>query len=66
MIEPAGLAVSRVYEVPWKKQGLDVAELARLRFEEGLGSRQILVRMGTPRSTAIKAIRRLKRIGAAK
>ena len=61
MVEPAGLAVSREYEIPWKKQTLDIAELARLRFEEGLGSQQICRRMGIPRTTAITAVHRLER-----
>jgi len=61
VVEPAGLAVSREYEIPWKKQTLDIAELARLRFEEGLGSRQICRRMGIPRTTAITAVHRLER-----
>ena len=61
MVEPAGLTVLREYEVPWKKQGLDVVELARLRFEEGLGSRLIAQRMGIPRTTAITAVHRLEK-----
>jgi predicted DNA-binding protein (UPF0251 family) len=61
VVEPAGLTVSRDYDVPWKKQTLDIAELARLRFEEGLGSRQIAGRMGIPRTTAITAVHRLEK-----
>ena len=40
-------------------------ELARVRFEEGLCSRQIAARLGIPRTTAIKAIDRLERAGGA-
>ncbi len=61
LVEPAGLTVSREYEVPWKKQSYDIAELARLRIEEGLGSRLIARRLGIPRTTAINAIHRLER-----
>jgi hypothetical protein len=61
VFEPAGLTVSREYEIPWKKQPYDIAELARLRFEEGLGSRLIAARLGIPRSTAIAAVHRLER-----
>lgn len=61
LVEPAGLTVSREYAVPWKKQGLDIAELARLRFEEGLGSRLIAKRLGIPRTTAITAVHRLEK-----
>ena len=61
VVEPAGLAVLREYEIHWKKQTLDIAELARLRFEEGLGSRQIARRLGIPRTTAITAVHRLER-----
>jgi hypothetical protein len=34
VVEPAELTVSRTYEISWKKQGLDIAELVRLRYEE--------------------------------
>ncbi|WP_347358506.1 hypothetical protein [Bdellovibrio sp.] len=61
LVEPVGLVVSRTYEVAWKKQTLDMAELARLRFEEGLGSRKISVLMGIPRTTAITAVHRLEK-----
>jgi DNA-binding transcriptional regulator LsrR (DeoR family) len=61
VVEPAGLAVLREYEIPWKKQSLDLAELARLRFEEGLGSRLIARRLGIPRTTAITAVHRLEK-----
>jgi len=61
VVEPEGLTVLRDYDVPWKKQALDIVELARLRFEEGLGSRQIAGRMGIPRTTAISAIHRLEK-----
>ncbi len=61
MVEPAGLTVSRDFAVPWKKQSYDIAELARLRFEDGFGSRQIAARLGIPRTTAIDAIHRLER-----
>lgn len=61
MVEPAELTVSREYKIPWKKQLYDIAELARLRFEVGLGSRLIAARLGMPRTTAIHAIRRLER-----
>jgi predicted DNA-binding protein (UPF0251 family) len=60
VVEPAGLTVSRTYGISWKKQSLDIAELARLRFEEGLGSRVIAHRMGIPRTTATTAIHRLE------
>ena len=60
VVEPAGLTVSREYEVPWKKQTLDIAKLAHLRFEKGVGSRVIAKVMGIPRTTAITAIRRLE------
>jgi DNA-binding transcriptional regulator LsrR (DeoR family) len=63
VIEPAGLTVPREFDVPWKKQGLDIAELARLRFEEGLGSRLIAKRLGIPRTTAITAVHRLEKAG---
>ncbi len=61
VVEPAGLAVLREYEISWKKQSYDIAELARLRFEENLGSRQIARRLGIPRSTAIRAVHRLEK-----
>ena len=61
LVEPAGLSVLREYEIPWKKQSYDIAKLAVLRFEEGLGSRQISARLGIPRSTAITAVHRLER-----
>jgi DNA-binding transcriptional regulator LsrR (DeoR family) len=61
LVEPTGLSVLREYEIPWKKQTLDVAKLAFLRFEEGLGSRQIAARLGISRTTAITAIHRLER-----
>jgi DNA-binding transcriptional regulator LsrR (DeoR family) len=61
VVEPAGLAVLRDYEIPWKKQSYDIAELARLRFEEGLGSRLIAGRLGIPRTTAIKAVHHLEK-----
>ena len=54
--EPAGLTVSRTYENLWKKQTLDKTELAKLRFEEGLSSRQIASRLGVLRTTAIMAV----------
>ena len=61
VIEPQGLTVNRVYAILWKKQSLDTAELARMRVEEGLGSRVIAQRLGVPRSTVIGAIHRLER-----
>ena len=61
LVEPVGLVVSRTYEISWKKQTLNIAELARLRFEEGLGSRRISAIMGIPRTTAINAVHRLER-----
>lgn len=61
MVEPAGLTVSREYEVPWKKQSYVEAELAKLRFNEGLGSRQIAKRLEIPRTTVIAAIHRLEK-----
>lgn len=61
VVEPAGLTVSREYEVPWKKQSYDIAELAHLRVEEGLGSRQIARKLDIPRSTAAEALRRLRK-----
>jgi hypothetical protein len=61
LVEPAGLVVSRTYEISWKKQTYDIAELARLRFEEGLGSRKIATRLGIPRTTAIHAVHRLEK-----
>jgi len=61
VVEPTGLSVSREYKVPWKKQKFDIAELARLRFDENLGSRQIADRLGIPRTTAITAVHRLEK-----
>ncbi len=61
VLEPAGLTVSRTYEVAWKKKILDFAELAKLRFEDGLGSRVIAQRIGANRSTVIDAIHHLER-----
>jgi len=61
VVEPTGLTVSRDHEIPWKKQTFDIAELARLRFEEELGSRLISQRLGIPRTTAIAAIHRLEK-----
>jgi biotin operon repressor len=63
VVEPAELTISRSYEVSWKKQTLDLAELARLRTEEKLGSRLIAARLNAPRSTVIDAIRRLETSG---
>jgi hypothetical protein len=60
VVEPAGLAVSREYAIPWKKQSYDPAELAFLRFEEGLNAVQIAKAMGIPRTTAVGAIHRLE------
>jgi DNA-binding transcriptional regulator LsrR (DeoR family) len=56
-----GLVVSRTCQISWKKQTLDLAELARLRFEDGLGSRKISAIMGIPRTTAINAVHRLEK-----
>jgi len=61
VLEPARLTVSRTYEISWKKKTLDYAELAKLRFEDGLGSRLIAQRIGAKRSTVIDAIHRLER-----
>jgi len=61
VVEPRGVTVLREYKIPWKKQTLDIAELARMRFEENLGSRQICKLIKAPRSTAIDAIHRLER-----
>ncbi len=61
MVEPAGLAVLREYEIHWKRQTYDIAKLAFLRFEEGLGYRLIAARLGIPRTRAINAIHRLER-----
>lgn len=61
MLEPRGVTVSREYTIPWKKQGLDIAELARMRFEENMGSRQICKLMKAPRTTVIDAIHRLEK-----
>lgn len=60
VVEPKGLTVNRIYEILWKKQSLDIAELARMRFEEKLGSRVISQRLGLPRTTVATAIRRLE------
>ena len=59
--EPRGATILREYKIPWKKQGLDIAGLARMRFEENLGSRQICKLVKAPRSTVISAIHRLER-----
>jgi hypothetical protein len=61
VIEPQGLTVIRVYAILWKKQSLETAELARMRIEEGLGSRVISQRLGVLGSTVIGAIHRLER-----
>jgi DNA-binding transcriptional regulator LsrR (DeoR family) len=61
VVEPAGLAVLREYEILWKKQSYDIAELARLRCEEQLGARQIAKRLGIPSTTAISALHRLEK-----
>lgn len=61
MVEPARLTISREYGVSWKRQVLDIAELARLRFEEGLGSRLIAKRLGVARTTVIGAVNRLEK-----
>jgi hypothetical protein len=53
VVEPRGVTISREYTIPWKKQGLDIGELARMRFEENMGSRQICKLINAPRSTVI-------------
>lgn len=44
----------------WKKQGLDLQELARLKFEEKLATAEIARILATPRTTVIKALRKLE------
>ena len=61
LVEPAGLSISREYKIHWKKQTYDIAELAFLRFEEKLGSRQISRRLGIPRTTVIGVVHRLEK-----
>jgi hypothetical protein len=53
VVEPSGLTVNRIYEILWKKQSLNFAELVQMRFEEKLGSRVISLRLGLPRTTNI-------------
>ena len=60
VVEPKGLTVNRICEILWKKQILDIALLARMRFEEKLGSRVISQQLGLPRTTVATAIRRLE------
>ena len=53
--------VSRTYQVSWKKQGLNLQELARLKFEEKLATAEVARILGAPRTTVIEAIRKLEK-----
>jgi hypothetical protein len=59
-VEPAELVVPRAYAVAWKKQALEVVELARLRREEKLGLRAIAACLCVPRTTVAIACRRMR------
>lgn len=60
VVEHQGLVIQREHEILWKNPSLDLKLLARLRFDQGLGSRQICKIMKKPRSTVIAAIRRIE------
>jgi DNA-binding GntR family transcriptional regulator len=47
--------------VSWKKQGLNLQELARLKFEEKLATAEVARILGAPRTTVIEAIRKLEK-----
>jgi hypothetical protein len=58
--EPSGLTIQRHYEIQWKKQTLNGAELASLRFEKGLGPVELSKRFGVTRTAITMAINRFE------
>jgi hypothetical protein len=61
VVEHHGLVIQREHRILWKNPSLDLKLLAQLKFDQGLGSRQICKLMKKPRSTVIAAIRRLEK-----
>jgi len=53
--------IQREHRILWKNPTLDLKLLARLKFDEGLGSRQICKIMMKPRSTVIAELRGLEK-----
>lgn len=62
LVEPVGLVVSRTYEIQWKMQTFNIAELARMRLEERRGYRYIAKTLGIPKSTARDAVLRIEKL----
>lgn len=60
-VEPnRALSVSRLRGVSWARNTLDLAELARLRWEERVKNGEIAYRMGVSRSTVMRGLRKLR------
>jgi len=59
VFEPTQLRVKRIYRVQWKKAPINLDELAKLYWEEGLTVAQVAKALGVGRTTVRDYIARL-------
>lgn len=63
VFEPTQFSIKRIYRVQWRKQGLNLDELAKLYWENGLTMMQIANIMGVGRTTVRDNLQKLKQQG---
>ena len=59
-LEPEPITSKIEITVTWKKEQIDAAELARLRWVEKLGYKRIAARLGVSRSGVIHRLRKME------